>query len=512
MLFLKYQQLILLLFTCISIQTDYVCAKLIFYNNTSQSVPYNLTGIYLYPRSYQQHYEGVALLWNLSEHTESTTSCFLPSVNAFDPEIRNIADNAYKYRDFAIIINYKYFIKDYCNNKEQISQAIDELIRQLSWAGFPPIKLLILSKYWAPNFYSGYDYVMEFHEDIINGVTGLDSITISTTRIYVALEDMTKPNAYTVLRYTAQLEPEEWNAVLFSKTYIAYKWIYFTLVLIALLCTCARIIGLAIFKLLKWNLLLVAFAISIVYCIFFLIHLAVLQKAYQPSTVLYVYVFLAGIPFDIIILHWSIIGKRLFSVMMMIPFWLIIIIDAIVTILRAFSIIHVINLGIKSIYFLPDEDSTIESMRRILSWIATAVFGGFLLWFGFISYRLRKHSDGRRKFIQMACLTVIALSTYLVFPFRYAFYRADSMNLSPTEAYEIDFMFDTAYMVRALVFLSILGIQWPYPPKLTESEIREPLGGMTTIERNTNVGATSTYWQLTRDFTKKHLNFEHRRE
>ncbi|KAI9593317.1 hypothetical protein BDF19DRAFT_497784 [Syncephalis fuscata] len=94
---------------------------------------------------------------------------------------------------------------------------------------------------------------------------------------------------YTNFHYTAEQEPNPWNEIFFSHTYIAYKWTYFAIVLGVLLYACTRTIMLARFKLLKRNLLLIAFVISIIYCI---------------SPILFnVYTLLSGIPFDIILLH-----------------------------------------------------------------------------------------------------------------------------------------------------------------------------------------------------------------
>ncbi|KAI9593319.1 hypothetical protein BDF19DRAFT_166221 [Syncephalis fuscata] len=176
-------------------------------------------------------------------------------------------------------------------------------MRQLLRAGFPPVKLFILFSYWSPFFDLGYDYIISIFSDTVNGFVESDPITTSVVEEYNFPKDMANVNGYTALRYTAEIEPDPWNELLFSHTYIAYKWTYFTLVLGVLLYTCARIIRLTRLKILKQNLLLIAFVTGFVYCIFFLIHLAALGKTYLSLIFLRFYVFLAGTPFDIILLH-----------------------------------------------------------------------------------------------------------------------------------------------------------------------------------------------------------------
>ncbi|KAI9590824.1 hypothetical protein BDF19DRAFT_470309 [Syncephalis fuscata] len=177
----------------------------------------------------------------------------------------------------------------------------------------------------------------------------------------------------------------------------------------------------------------------------------------------------------------SIVGKKLFSKIMMLPIWLIIITDVIANIFQIVYLIMIANQKQNYGITAPNKAPFLESMRLVLPWVTMTMFFGFVLWLGFISYKLRKHSEGRRKFIQLACFTLLGLFTYILFPFRYIYPPMTPLMVKPDEVFKTEFMFDTAYMIRALIFLSVLGIQWPHPPKLTEPKIREPLGGMTTI-------------------------------
>ncbi|KAI9599235.1 hypothetical protein BDF19DRAFT_430545, partial [Syncephalis fuscata] len=61
-------------------------------------------------------------------------------------------------------------------------------------------------------------------------------------------------------------------------------------------------------------------------------------------------------------------------------------------------------------------------------------------------------------------------------------------------------MYDTAYLIRALVFLAALGIRWPKLDKTVKNHM--PFGGMTTIGCETIVEENPPYRRLTRHITK----------
>ncbi|KAI9593306.1 hypothetical protein BDF19DRAFT_415418 [Syncephalis fuscata] len=222
------------------------------------------------------------------------------------------------------------------------------------------------------------------------------------------------------------------------------------------------------------------------YILVFLIHLTALQTSYLLFISLRIYTFLSTLPFDITLLHWSFIGKKLFSKKAMIPIWLVIIIDTTVNIMRIVSLIG-FTYWKKNDHILSLFDTFFsELMHTVLSWVTIVTLCALLLWLGFIAYKLRKHPDDHRKFIQLACLTLIAIFTYILFPIYYIKYFDIFYTLTSDEVFKTDFMFNTAYTIRALVFLSIFGIKRPHPPKLTELKIREPLGGMTAVGCDAN--------------------------
>ncbi|KAI9598589.1 hypothetical protein BDF19DRAFT_182526 [Syncephalis fuscata] len=146
---------------------------------------------------------------------------------------------------------------------------------------------------------------------------------------------------------------------------------------LALLYACARVIMLAKLKMLHLNLLLASFVVTIVYCIFFLMHLTML---YQPSksTGLYgIYTILSGVPFDLILWYWSIVGRNLFSKRSIILLRSIIIIDIASNIAR--TILTAMDSDISSDGFriLFENQMDVYVIIFALSWLNTIVFGGF---------------------------------------------------------------------------------------------------------------------------------------
>ncbi|KAI9593304.1 hypothetical protein BDF19DRAFT_467193 [Syncephalis fuscata] len=243
MLFSKYQQLVLLLFTCILIQINYACAKVTFSDSTNKPVSYPLTELHFYPDFDHRRYEGIALVWKFPGYKEPNTECFFPPVNASDPAIQNIAKSAFKYPDFALIVNDIAVLRNVCDTKEQIGKAMNNLIWQLSHAGFPSVKLVILSSDLPQGFFVNHNYITLFSANVYSGYGELKSIKTAVLKIPESLFNNTIIKDHTSLHYIAELEPDPWNELLFSHTHIAYKWTYFTLVLGVLLYACARIIN-----------------------------------------------------------------------------------------------------------------------------------------------------------------------------------------------------------------------------------------------------------------------------
>ncbi|KAI9595329.1 hypothetical protein BDF19DRAFT_441530 [Syncephalis fuscata] len=487
--FLKYQRLVLLFFIYILTQINNVRAKIFLSNGTATSIAFPSTDVFLHPESYY-HYEGIAFVWHFADALKPNMTCAFPPINASDPLIRNMANDAYQHTDFAIIIDYSLSKFVGCTTKEQIQLDSAAITRK-----FPPIKLFIIVSNTSPAFFLDYDHITGVVDDTLkrNIKPGIKMISVIDTP---DLSFMKQISSFKRFYYAVEQEPNSWDILFASNSYIAYKWIYFTMVLVALLYTCARVIKLARLNMLKQNL----FWLHLL--LLFLVHLAALEKAYIASAFLNLYIILAKLPFDIIVWHWSIIGKRLFSKTSIIFVRLIAIIDIIVNIFQIISLIVTINHNKDYDTITPYTTPFIRFMRLVLPWVAIAIFCGLALWFGLTSYRLRRHHEGRRKFIQLACLTVLALFTYILFPSCSIYYGMSPLQLEPNELLTKEFMFDTSYMIRAFVFLTVLGMEWPYSLNLVEPEIRAPLGGMTTIEYDSTAEEVPIQWRLTRKITR----------
>ncbi|KAI9590822.1 hypothetical protein BDF19DRAFT_461702 [Syncephalis fuscata] len=226
--------------------------------------------------------------------------------------ITNMANDAYQHTDFAIIIDYSLSKFVGCTTKEQVSEAIDNLIQQLSRANSRQLNYLLYFK-----------------------------------RFYYAVEQ----------------EPNSWDILFASNSYIAYKWIYFTMVLVALLYTCARVIKLARLNMLKQNL----FWLHLL--LLFLVHLAALEKAYIASAFLNLYIILAKLPFDIIVWHWYVIVRYYITTF---NDWFL------VNIFQIISLIVTINHNKDYDTITPYTTPFIRFMRLVLPWVAIAIFCGLV--------------------------------------------------------------------------------------------------------------------------------------
>ncbi|KAI9595362.1 hypothetical protein BDF19DRAFT_441630, partial [Syncephalis fuscata] len=506
---LDYRQSLLvfpLLFICISVQLSCVAAKLTIVNNTGNKT-YDLHDNYPDRESYYQ-YEGIGLVWSFKS-VEWDGPCAFPPVDAFDKELQDIAKKAYAYSEFALVLDYSKDLPVECSKGDNMIKAVNSLISQLSRAAFPTIKLIIIAGSQEPIFMIYYDNIELFNLEPYHKTAKTESIKTAKIGKYDSLvNDLPNTGSYKSFHYIAEQELNPWDAELSSAKYITHELIYFVLLLLAFLYACFRVFMLVTLKMLKYNLLLLSFGISVIYCISFMSHLIALRNTYDLPISLKLYIFIAGIPFDIIFWHWSTISKNLFSKRTIILFRIFIVIDIIPSIIRIFlEIVTVIKHGTERTLLY-----SLKEMHKLITipvaFINCVVFCGFVIWFILSAYRLKKYSKGRKRFIQLACVASLGLVTYMAFPLRNIWPASNSFGFLFTKLFVAELLFDTAFMIRALIFLSVLGVRWPRPPKLVKEEIRSPLGGMTTVGGETMVRfehATDnhpSYRRLTRKFTR----------
>ncbi|KAI9598600.1 hypothetical protein BDF19DRAFT_462699 [Syncephalis fuscata] len=495
-----YQKLCLFFAICFSIQPKTVSAKITF-TSGPRTETYPLNDHFLHPQPYYR-YEGLAFKIHLTYNNVTDTCKFSP-INESNPVVKFTSKMSAKHPEFALLALQNLPPYTNCEKNKLVTESLDHLMQQLVRNGFPPVKLLILERNYSPNFGFNDNFIMGQNEQQYYDIlTKYNPVNIAILSSPQPLSFIDRFSIFPYFHYIAEQEPNPWYAILTSKWHIAYKIMYSVIIALALLYACARVIMLAKLKMLHLNLLLASFVVTIVYCIFFLMHLTML---YQPSksTGLYgIYTILSGVPFDLILWYWSIVGRNLFSKRSIILLRSIIIIDIASNIAR--TILTAMDSDISSDGFriLFENQMDVYVIIFALSWLNTIVFGGFAIWFGINGYKLKKHPKGRYRFIRLGLFALLGFATYIVFAVYYTANITFGLWLQPTEILASLAVFDTAYMLRVLVFLSVFGIRWPRPNDTAEEETRAPLGGMTTIGCHTTMETRPLHRQLTHKLTQ----------
>ncbi|KAI8055239.1 hypothetical protein BDF22DRAFT_676113 [Syncephalis plumigaleata] len=235
-------------------------------------------------------------------------------------------------------------------------------------------------------------------------------------------------------------------------------------------------------KTMHYNLMFASYIISVVYCICFLIHLA--NYFTFNKFVNDIYNLLSKLPFDLILIHWSIVGRNLFSKKMLILFRVFIGLDITVhTIafglrLKFYSLfLAIVELG-KSFSLLD-----LQYVTGFVLIFNALVFLSFAIWFAFNAYRLKRHVEGYHRFMQLMWFCAICFVTYAIFSVCVIIYfQSNLILLSSSQYATYDAIYDTTYLIRAIILLVCLGVAWPRVKCEDEKLPHSPLGGMTTVD------------------------------
>ncbi|KAI9591760.1 hypothetical protein BDF19DRAFT_453758 [Syncephalis fuscata] len=469
-----YIQFLSALFVWFLVQENTAFATISITNTKDKKEVYTTADYFLSTQS-DYHYNGVGITWGF-QSSSVENSCTVQSVNITDNYIRSMATIASVHPDFAIMMKMKDFHQAGCKAKNQVNNAIADLSQQMIDAGFPEIRLLILVNDYTSLPLWGFGYILLNRLDLYDGLLELSSMRTTVVNINNTLLDDTWNYSSGNFYYFASHSPSSWNSVFLSSGFLVYKWVCFSVLLAVLLYICARTGMLAKLKMLRRDLLLVSFVITVVYCISLLIHFAIrieLFKHYSAT-----YSFLARIPVNIILWHWSSVGKQLFPRKAVIAFRMLILFDAA---MGTALYLYIISIPYSNPYKL---NISLFGFHEIFIWIESfmpvvtiLVFYGFTIWFSLSAYRLQKHIKGRKRFIKLAVFTavstftntIILLCILLALLFSYP---------TATQMLIVDHIYDIAYLIRAFVLLSVWGVRWP---KEKQSMDRIAFDGTTTV-------------------------------
>ncbi|KAI8050967.1 hypothetical protein BDF22DRAFT_694207 [Syncephalis plumigaleata] len=485
-------------------------AKLSFKGTFARAVNYTTTDFFLRPQP-SANYTGIAMVWEY-KYFDDTGRCAFPSLNTSTQETRDLIHQANRYPDFAIILHYPKDAYYYCGIGDDVGEKTNRLFQQLIEAGFPPVNLIILVNRSGEYAVLIDDYMM------YNSPSSFEKFIRTTPINVIVVKVRNKPwpdpfiasgNRY--YRYYAEPEKNDWNETFLSSGSLSYKCFCFILILLVIMYVWGRIIMLVLLKQLKFNLLLVSFLVTTLYCIcksILEIHFIGSFSFPVLEEISFIYTFLSRLPFDLILWHWSIIGKNLFSRKSIIFFRGIVVADVISNIVRiTYAVFFCVRpLVISGDIYRISMISNIDLLCvLVIPFIIILIFGGFIIWFSISAYKLKRHPEGRLRFIQLICFSAVGFSTYIIFLSRSRTWLNGEEKDLRSFAYETEITFDTAYSIRAIVFLLILGVRWPkLEEKTNTAEPCSPLGGMTTVGWEMSVqGEEKTIQQrLTYNFAK----------
>ncbi|RKP27847.1 hypothetical protein SYNPS1DRAFT_20741 [Syncephalis pseudoplumigaleata] len=387
-----------------------VDASVVFTSDNGTHVALPSTDYYLHPEAYY-NYTGIALYWRFG-YDRLRDECVFAPVNTTDPQLHTIAGRASGYAHFAIVLNYPPSVYVDCKSKEQMDRATTAFLDQLATAGFPPVDLFLLVGHAGRIVFIVDDYILHSDHNPFRNYIRSAAVKIAIVKKDKAgtKAPSTKLGAYTIYHYHAVQEANQWNQLLLSPENIIPKWFCFTLVLQILVYALARVARLVSLRMLSFDLLVLSFIVTIIYAIFLLLHYLAPYNYNALDKATFIYSFLSRVPFDLILWHWSVVGRNLFSRRAVLFFRAIIIVDFLSNVFRLVFMVMNLDQPEEANNGLKLYGRLINIASAAIPAMNTAIFGGLKI------------------------------------------------------------IYDMAYLMRAIAFLLVLGVYWPMP----KSRVVEP--------------------------------------
>ncbi|KAI8048381.1 hypothetical protein BDF22DRAFT_703078 [Syncephalis plumigaleata] len=338
--------------------------------------------------------------------------------------------------------------------------TLKELSEELVKVGFPRVNLLLLLIEQNDESEMVRSDLTKIKKRLLDKLNKRTSIKVSIVNAYntVLHDEFDHINNY-VVHFVAEQEAGPWNGVFLSTAYRAYKWTLFSLILITLVYTFVRLVMLIAMKVFKFDFLVLSYLATIVYSVCFLTYLCDWHSIFPFAWYHHIYSLLSSIPLDLILWHWTIIGKGLVAHRAVMFFRGIILMDLIPNLVTC--MVH----GLSHIFKFSNilEKSTLYGNFVIILLLSMTVidfiiFGGFTIWFGWNAYKLRKHPSVDL-FHRSSILHLFLFIVWTTLLFKYYYL------LTAIQTAIVSIATDTIYLVRALIFLSVLGLRWPQSQK-----------------------------------------------
>ncbi|KAI8054595.1 hypothetical protein BDF22DRAFT_418546 [Syncephalis plumigaleata] len=353
-----------------------VNAKVVLSGNNVTGRAYPSTDYYLRPETHY-HYSGVALYWEF-RYDPSKEVCTFTPVDTTDNDLQDIARTASDYTHFAIALNYPRSVYTECVDKNQMDEATRTFFEQLAKIGFPTVKLFLLLGHPGKIAYIVDDYIIHNDPNAFRKYIRSVPVTVAAVKPDKKIDlPETKVGNYTRFFYRVEQEDNGWNRIMLSPEKILYKWICYALLLLVLVYSVARTTRLITLRLLQFNLFTSAYIVAVIYAIFLLLHYIAPYNYAILDNATFIYSFLSRLPFDMVLWHWSIVGRNLFSRRSVLLFRLIITIDLLSNFFR-------FGFMIANISQPEDLDNRLQLYQDLITItsvaipaISTAIFGGF---------------------------------------------------------------------------------------------------------------------------------------
>ncbi|KAI8054550.1 hypothetical protein BDF22DRAFT_733007 [Syncephalis plumigaleata] len=479
-------------YTLLAVGSYVANAKLTILKDDGTTATYPTSDYFLYNQPYY-HVYGLGLHW---AWLEDEGDCSLMTSDLFKYIDDNIVEELRMIGNTTITMTLDDAYNAGCTTIAEIGMAVDKLAEEFVKTNKPPITQIILL---AP---SGVpiDYEMWGPDELCYWSTGPSGISEGPPSINIALLSPSATEAYNIdtsnpfAYYELEQEPGVWNELYLSAGYIAYKWTLCALIICALLYTFARLFRLIQLKVKLHRLRLAAFAMASIAAILFLLQMFFPENTYKGVMVRMNLVISGILALDMILLYWSSYGETLFSKISLIGFRIAIAINALIGI-----IIYVAgNLAVNNVFEFHDRFAyAVDIMKLVASIVNFVIFGGFVIWFSYSMYKVRRHPKALARFTQLILFSTTALLMYmsiLILTIIATYYIYNTGILPRQLIFATSIINELVLSVHSLVCLAILGVYWP---RLDESTLhtvtasRTPLDGLTTIGGDTTMQDSS---------------------
>ncbi|RKP06885.1 hypothetical protein THASP1DRAFT_24867 [Thamnocephalis sphaerospora] len=423
---------------------------------------------------------GTIVTWGLDENS---TTCEYPPVNdGILRYFKTTRENMTVNQDSAIMVFWSAAMKANCGTVAQVGLAAEKFSREvLEKAGYPPLSLLVLASHpagrlpmWGPRMRA----LRSVDPSVPDGPPNVPALFLDgedTKAIYPhVIERMLKRNV--MFQFAATQEPGIWNDIYLSDGFMAFVWILTILLGVATLYAIARVVRMMMLKQLLRDLRLAIVVLAAICNIckysggdaLYQTHLVIAGFFLTTSTLAgrslsIIYQLLSVIIFDMLLWHWSVRGRNVFSRPLVITFRIVIVCHV---------LLHVCNLGfdvyLAASWLREGKNAASLAYKRyiqpIISVFGAVAFAAFGVWFIRAVYQLRKHSEARSRFIQLSVLSFLAAFTFVVTSANVIITGDGDQTASDYTVEQVVF-FDIADMIifsiRGLVCLGVLGVAWP---------------------------------------------------